>query len=134
MKLFQLPGNEGLILLGIIILVYLVFRGSQLLSSRGKTRLNAPLGEVRNYGIGGGAVCPKCQRPFSLSMLSLKIGFVKLVPCPYCGKWSLVRGASQEELRAAEQAELAGAQPAQPQDENTKLKDLVDESRFTDKS
>ena len=134
MHLNLLPGNEKYIVIAIIVLVVLVFRGSQLFTSRSKAHLNTPLGEARSYSIAGGAICPKCQRPFAISLLSLKLGFAKFTPCPYCGKWSLVQRASQEELRAAEAAERGPVQTTQPKDEAAKLKEMVDESRFTDKS
>jgi hypothetical protein len=60
----------------------------------------------------------------------------KFTRCIFCGKWSVVRRLSLNELRAAEAAELADAQPEQPLHEKSeaeKLKDLMDESRFTDK-
>lgn len=35
------------------------------LMSRGKPKSTVPLGAPRNYGVAGGTICPKCQRPFS---------------------------------------------------------------------
>lgn len=54
------------------------------------------------YGISGGAVCPKCTLPFPLRFFSLHMGRSNLERCPHCGKWSLVRRASKEDLAAAE--------------------------------
>ena len=129
--------NNKFIVVGVIVLLYLVFRGSQFLLTRNKPKSIVPLGSPRDYGIAGGAVCPKCHRPFHLNFLDLKLGFgTKFAPCEFCGKWSMVQRLSLDELRAAEAAELAEAQPAVPvyeKSETEKLKDLVDESRFTDK-
>jgi hypothetical protein len=102
------------------------------LASRGK-RASLPLGAERSYGIRGGAICPKCQRPFALPLFSANLGFSKLAVCPYCGKMSVVRPQSLEKLRQAEQAELAMAQPSGQvvgQTEEEKLKKELDESKF----
>lgn len=70
--------------------------------------------------------------------MPLKLGFgTKIIRCEYCGKWSIVRRASLEELRAAEAAELADTQPTgfeHEKSDDEKLKDMVDNSRFMDKS
>ncbi len=135
-KIFVLPANERYILFGAILLVWLVIKGIQVFSSSSSAHL--PLGAPRDYGIAGGAICPNCHRPFPLGLASIKFGIgTKLVRCQYCRKWSLVRRASLEDLRAAEAAELAEAQPLQPvreKSEAEKLKSLEDESRFTDQS
>jgi hypothetical protein len=49
----------------------------------------------------------------------------------------MVRRASREELTRAEAAEVQMAQPEKPiqaESEEQKLKELLDESRYTDKS
>ncbi len=74
------------VVLGAILLSTLV----PLLTRRSK-RLSTPLGAERNYGNGGGGICPKCHRPFVLPLFGAHLGFSKLAPCPFCGKWSLVR-------------------------------------------
>ena len=136
-KLFSLPNHGGLILAGIVVLVIFALRIIPLFFSRSKVRTNVPLGVSRNYGIAGGTICPKCHRPFPLSLWGINVGLgTKLARCEFCGKWSLVRRRSQAELQAAEAAELAEAQPASPvsgQSETEKTKDRLDETRFTDK-
>lgn len=135
-KLIVLPGNERLIVLGAILLIWLIARGSQFLTSRKNVHL--PPGTARDYGFAGGAICPKCYRPVRLGLMPLKLGFgTKIIRCEYCGKWSIVRRASLEELRAAEAAELADTQPTgfeHEKSDDEKLKDMVDNSRFMDKS
>jgi hypothetical protein len=129
--------TNRLIIIGGIILLFLVIRGGQILLTRNKPGSKVPLGAARDYGVAGGAVCPKCHRPFRLSLLDLKLGFgTKFSRCEFCGKWSMVHRLNLDELRAAEAAELADAQPVEPineKGETEKLKELVDESRFTDK-
>jgi Zn ribbon nucleic-acid-binding protein len=117
---------------GLIFIMIIVMVAVPLISSRGKN-LTLPLGEPRKYGIGGGAVCPKCNRPFPLRLWWINVGFSKIDRCPYCGKWSLVRPRSLADLRAAEAAELAQAQSGTSivgESEADKLKKELDDSRF----
>jgi hypothetical protein len=120
--------------IGLIILMALIAVFLPLLLSKGKLS-NLPLGTPRNYGVGGGAVCPKCSRPFPLRLWWLNVGFKKIDRCPYCGKWSYVPRLSIDELHKAEAAELANAQPEQPvgvESNVDKLKKELDDSRFQD--
>jgi hypothetical protein len=97
-------------------------------------RRTVPLepGAPRSYTMGG-AICPKCERPFGLHIYGLNLLGSKLDRCPYCGKWSAVRRVSRERLTAAEEAEKerAAAQipAAGPED---KLRKEIDDSRFQD--
>ncbi|MGC9397090.1 MAG: Ig-like domain-containing protein [Anaerolineae bacterium] len=92
--------------------------------------------EPRSYGVLGAVVCPKCGRPFGMHWWGVNISFVgKFDRCPHCGKWSLVRRASREELMAAEAAEYAAhtASSSRPApDAEEKLREQLDDSRFTD--
>jgi hypothetical protein len=83
-----------------------------LLFRRGK-RIQLPAGARRSYGMLGGGICPKCNRPFALHVFGLNLVVGKLDRCPYCGQWSLMRRASLQELHAAEAAELE-AMPSEP--------------------
>jgi DNA-directed RNA polymerase subunit RPC12/RpoP len=121
--------------IGVVILIAVGLSvGVPFIFSRGKKE-SLPPGAPRHYGIHGGAVCPKCSRPFSRHIYGLNLGTHKYDRCPYCGKWSLVRRATKEELEAAEAAELTAAQEGvfQPQtsEEESLLRDLED-SRFED--
>ncbi len=93
-------------------------------------------GEPRNYGMLGGAVCPKCGRPFGIHLWGLNISLVgKFDRCPHCGKWSLVRRATREALIEAEAAEYAENTAAAPRlilDVKEKVREQLDDSRFTD--
>ena len=94
----------AVLIIAIVALAVLV----PLIFTRGKKEYLPP-GAPRTYGAYGGAVCPKCARPFSRHIYGLNLGLHKYDRCPYCGKWSLVRRASKEELEAAEAAEVAAA-------------------------
>jgi hypothetical protein len=92
---------------------------------------NLPMGAERNYGAAGGAICPRCHRPYPLSFFTPHFGFTKLGVCPYCRKVSLVRPESIVKLREAEKAELGGDQVAVPEEsEAEKLKKELDNSKY----
>ena len=118
-----------LVILGVVMLFSFV---TSLSSSRKLKHL--PPGTPRQYGVAGGAICPKCQRPFSRSFLSPNMLFGKLERCPFCGKWSILPARSMSDLRAAEQAEIEDAQlgVAPKLDEEEKLKQELERSRFND--
>lgn len=101
----------------------------------GKRKSALPPGAPRAYGLKGGAVCPKCRRPYSIHLLSFNLFARVLDRCDHCGRWSLVRRASPGELRAAETAELARSLPEAPVTAETpeeKLRRQLEESRFVD--
>jgi hypothetical protein len=101
----------------------------------GKKLSTLPPGAPRKYGAAGGAICPKCGRPFSRNFLSPNMLVGKLERCPFCGKISIVPAASAEALRAAEQAELADAQNQGLQSavsEEERLRRDLEKSRFDD--
>ncbi len=117
---------------GLIVIILGVFVAIPLVTGKGKL-INLPLGAPRNYGVGGGAICPKCARPFPLRLWWINVGFSKIDRCPFCGKWSLVHRASPEELQKAEQAELSQAQSGSAvagESEEDRLKKDLDESRY----
>lgn len=108
------------LILGAIGLAFLV----PFIFTRGRKE-KLPLGAQRNYGYYGGAICPKCTRPFSRHVYGLNLGVGKFDRCPYCGKWSMVKRSSIEELRAAEAAELNTAA-----DDSAFKVQLTDEEKF----
>ncbi|HSB65623.1 MAG TPA: Ig-like domain-containing protein [Anaerolineales bacterium] len=129
--------SVGLIIgavVGILIIGVVISFGVPMLFDKGKLA-SLPLGTPRKYGIGGGAVCPKCGRPHPIRLWWMNLGFNKIDRCPFCGKWSFVRPRSLEELRKAEQAELVQALPENPiigETETEKLKKELDDSRYQD--
>ena len=118
---------------GILALMVLSFVITSLLS-RGKAG-QVPPGTPRNYGVAGGAICPRCGRPFARHLFAPKMLLGKLERCPYCGKWSIVRAASRQQLAAAEAAELqqaASGQPMSAQFDQDQLRHDLEDSRFQD--
>lgn len=123
-------------ILGIVGLVVALTIGSQVFMATRRNKTALPLGAARQYGLLGGAICPKCQRPFSIHWWGLNAGITqKFDRCDHCGKWSLVHAASRAELARAEAAEMQQARPAEPIAEMSaeeKLKRDLDSSRFLD--
>ena len=118
------------ILVGIVVLVAL----AQFLIFRTRKHTRVPLGEARHYGFHGGAICPRCKRPFPLHWYAVNAGIMtKLDTCENCGRFGLFRPVSREALLQAEQDELRQAQPQGPVhelSEDEKLKQQLDSSRY----
>jgi hypothetical protein len=117
-------------ILGVAVVAILLTTVIPILTGRRTVVLES--GTPRTYPMGG-AICPKCQRPFAVHIYGLNLGFSKFDRCPYCGKWSVVRRESLQKLRAAEEAELArsketGSVPGMTEAE--KLKKQLDDSKF----
>jgi hypothetical protein len=114
----------------VVIIAMLASLGGQFLTSgRGKQRSEP--GAPRHYGIAGGAICPRCGRPFARHFLSPNLLVGKLERCSYCGKWSVVAAASREALAAAEAAEIEASKPAVPEpNPEEKLRRQIEESRY----
>lgn len=96
---------------------------------RGKTPTTS---SPRRYGLAGGAICPKCARPFARHLWAPNLVVGKLERCPHCGKWSIVARASSVALAAAEAAERAdaGEQGAPVLSEEERLRRALEASRF----
>lgn len=119
-------------LLGIILAAMLIGFGAQYLTMRGRPGGTAP-GTARQYGAAGGAICPKCGRPTPRHIWGLNMVVGKLDRCENCGRWSILRAAPLEVLRAAEQAELQqekASAVAPEKSEEEKLRELLDKSKF----
>jgi hypothetical protein len=118
-------------ILGVVLAAILLSTLAPLLSRRGK-RLDIPLGAERNYGAGGGGICPNCHRPFALPLFSAHIGVSRLASCPFCGKVSLVRTQAIGQLRVAEKAELEWVKTEKPSEtsDGENLRKEIDDSKF----
>ena len=130
------PASEGgAAAIKIVLPLLVVIFGATILSAvipmlLGRKTASLAPGTPRTYTFGGG-ICPKCGRPFALSLLGMNLLTGKLSRCPYCGKWSIVRGASLQTLRAAEQAEIESAKGQIPEaTEEEKLKKALDDSKY----
>ena len=101
-----------------------------LLLSRGSRR--RPIGE---YGLAGGAVCPRCSFSYSRHMLAPNLLLGKLERCPHCGKWAIVPRATGDALHAAEARLRTDRQDGiMPNEESAeeRLRHQLEESRFED--
>ena len=130
----KMIGKVVVPIIGLVLIIIVIAFVLPTILNKGKVNslaLRAP----RNYGIGGGAICPKCGRPFPLRLWFINIGFNKIDRCPYCGKWSFVRPRSIAELRQAETAELAMEQTGDVitgVSDADKLKKELDDSKYQD--
>jgi hypothetical protein len=116
-------------------LVALLVVGMAMLSALRSKRNPVPPGAPRQYGVFGGAICPRCGRPFSRHWWGLNLVGAKLDRCDHCGKLSLVRAVPLEQLREAEAAERGRATSEAappPESEEELLRRQLDESRYTD--
>jgi hypothetical protein len=93
-----------LVIVPVLAVVFLVVGLGVLLQLRKGNSQEYQGGSYRNFGWNGGAICPKCRKPFARHLLSLNFLTRKLERCPYCGKWALVGRASLKELEAADLA------------------------------
>lgn len=92
-------------------------------------------GAEQNYGAAGGAICPRCERPFPLHFLAPNLGpTLKLQACPHCGRFGVVRRRTLETLRAAEAAERKRARPdiKPAESEEERLRRELERTRYED--
>jgi hypothetical protein len=123
-------------ILGIVVIVMLLGFAAQMLFFKNKLQ-SIPPGTHRNYGMSGGAVCPRCHRPYALHWWTPHLFMQKFDRCDFCGKWALVTRLSDDALRTAEQNELASfgsaPMPVSQKSEAEKLKEMLDQSKYSDK-
>jgi DNA-directed RNA polymerase subunit RPC12/RpoP len=100
------------------------------IKTRGKLE-HLTLGAERDYGFRGGAICPKCHRPFAMHLWGLNLGLGRYDRCPYCGKWSIVSSKSLAKLREAERDELSWKQAETPRkSEKDRLRKEIEDSKY----
>ena len=87
---------------------------------------------IGHYGPAGGTVCPRCELPFSRSIISPNLLVGKLVRCPHCGKISVLPKASQSSLREAETRFSQKETPNLLKPKQDNLSKLLEDSRFED--
>jgi hypothetical protein len=126
-------GNVLIIILGIVFCVgILSVLFTVIIPSKQK---DLPPGTPRNYGLSGGTICPRCDRPYGRHFFAPNILVGKLDRCPYCSRWSIVRSMPLDILRAAETAELErkDGTPNQPSmNEAEKLQREIEDTRVQD--
>lgn len=118
----------------ILVLVIAMAAVSTLVTLLGSKKLQSlPVGAPRKYGFAGGAICPRCRRPFSRHVLAPNLVIGKLERCPFCGKWSIVAAASPERLHQAEESEVETARLEEaPAADKDALRKALDDSRYRD--
>ncbi len=118
-----------LILVAVLTIVGLVQFGVM----RKQNPNGVPLGTQRNYGFTGGSICKHCGRPTPRHIWGINIAIGKFDRCENCGKWSVMRAAPYEILRAAEIAEKSN-ESDQPdfnhKTDEEKLRELIDKSKY----
>ncbi len=82
------------------------------------------------YGPAGGVVCPRCEMPFSRSVMSPNLVAGKLVRCPHCGKISILARASSARLQDAEARYSRKDDPGMIRPGKEDLQKQLDDSRF----
>jgi hypothetical protein len=114
-------------LLGIVLVIMVLSTLAPVLFGRRGRRF-----QPGSYGAAGGAICPRCELPFSRNYFSLNLFVGKLERCLHCGKWSIVRRASNADLEAAEARYLATMEPGaiREEDEDSHLRRMIDDSRY----
>lgn len=116
----------GWILGGALLLMLVGTFGAGLLW-RGRTHF-----EPGVYGSAGGAVCKRCQLPFSRHLFALNLLIGKLERCPHCGLVAIVPRASQGALEAAEMRyradQVKGQRAVQTDEEDFRRR--LEDSRF----
>jgi len=114
-------------LLAVILAVMLLTSVFPALLGRGKRTF-----QPGHYGRAGGAICSRCKLPFSRNLFSANLLIGKLERCPHCGKWGIIRRASDADLDAAETRLAAALSDGaiQQEDEAKHLRHMVDESRY----
>ncbi|MCP4165452.1 MAG: hypothetical protein GY759_06110 [Chloroflexi bacterium] len=89
------------------------------------------------YGSWGRAICPKCGYPFARHVWAPNLGVGKYDRCSNCGKWSMVRRATTQELQLAEAAHGLVEQDTAVEidkrvSDEDKLREKLDASRYED--
>jgi len=118
---------------GLIVPLLLVIAGITVLGLGIPVLLNRKKDFVLGkYGTAGGAVCPRCELPFSRFFFSPNLLAGKLVRCPHCGKISIRARASQSQIQEAEK-KYKNEDPGRVYElDEQGYKKLLDESRFED--
>lgn len=88
--------------------------------------------KFKQYGMAGGAVCKRCQLPFSRNMLSPNMLVGKLERCPHCGKWAVVGSATPQALAEAERRYLEARNEVVEthETEQERLRKSLEETRY----
>lgn len=120
---------------GVFLFILVIIAIQVIIVGKSPTR-KIPPGTRRRYGFKGGAVCPRCGRPFSLHWWSFNLVVKVYDRCDFCGGWSVVKPTRPDVLRKAEDAELEQTEDSSEsiqlkQDEaEAELRKKIEDSRF----
>ena len=118
---------------GALLLALVIYGLVQFLVFKRKPGRTIQPGEARQYGLLGGAICPKCGRGFPRHIWGINLMVGKYDRCEHCGKWSMTTRATPEALRAAETAELEAQQADQEAGIfQGQVKDALEDTRYID--
>ena len=121
--------DTNILLIIAIIVVVVIFRLIVPVMRRSDAGSHVP----GQYSLAGGAVCSRCDLPYSRKTFSPNLLVDKLERCPHCGKIAVVRRASAAALEVAEVRFAAGSQADAPHPEKSQAESLgrhLDDSRF----
>ena len=125
--------NRTVLLIVVPILVLSI--GGSLLAAWITNRGRKGNTDINVHGPFGGAICPKCHKPFARHIWGINLVAGKYDRCPHCGKWSLVRAMNRDVLDAAVEA-MKQAEAGQNQrssnddDDENQWRKRLDDSRF----
>lgn len=120
---------------GIILIVVMIFTVQWVVFRENENLALAP-GAPRHYGISGGTICPNYRRAFSMHWWAPNLIFHKFDRCDFCGRWSIVRRRSTQELAQAEAAEVSDSRNYYEGSTSAYRKndiDRLDDTRFVDR-
>ena len=91
---------------------------------------------LNTVGLWGGTVCPKCGRAFARTVIGLNLINRRYEPCPLCGKWSMTRHATKEEIEEANRKLKATIEKDIPEiisaDSHDIEREQLEESKYTE--
>jgi len=121
--------------LGAILVFSLAIYGLVLaLGNKRRPRQSGEPGKPGSYGLSGAAICPRCGRPFPRHIWGINMIVGKFDRCEHCGKWSITRRATPQELSAAEEALLPSQETtAEEKPVLRGTKNSLDDTRYVDK-
>lgn len=135
-RTFITGGESRQRLVYLIVPLLILVIGGRLLTSWIANRGQAEKTTIPINGAYGGAICPKCNKPFARHWWAPNLMSGKFDRCPHCKKWSFVSRAHPDLLQASYEA-MIQAEQAQPNDEKSAppddddlLQKRLDDSRF----